>query len=152
MTTPYLQNQPLAPGTPLLVRFSTRALKVLGDPGSTYVSRQATNLPTGAALTVVEDGGADYLRARVGKAVYQVHRSDLMPKPDDQQVAHTAVRAQVAENDLATAKALIDLWHRQVLDLTAEVKALTAENDALRLRLTTARVKLEAVTKALGQA
>lgn len=145
MTTPYLQNQPLAPGTPLLVRFSTRALKVLGDPGSTYVSRQATNLPTGAALTVVEDGGADYLHARVGKAVYRVHRSDLMPKPDDQQVAHTAVRAQVYENALAEVKAERDA-------LTAEVKALTAENDALRLRLTTARVKLEAVATALGQA
>lgn len=59
---------------------------------------------------------------------------------------------------MANTKLPADLLSRdypavtEIEALKAEVKALTAENDALRLRLTTARVKLEAVATALGQA
>lgn len=59
---------------------------------------------------------------------------------------------------MANVKLPADLLSRDypltsaLADAEAQIKALTAENAALRLRLTTARVKLEAVATALGQA
>src|SRR6185295_4136236 len=93
-----MTTAPYAPGTELLVRFPTRAHKRFGEPGATYLSRQATNLAVGTVLEVVEDFGKGYLWVRQGQTVFQVHSTDLMPKPDYAQVAHQAVQGLIKDN------------------------------------------------------
>lgn len=124
-------NQPLAPGTLLLVRFATHAQKRLGDPGATYLSRQHTTLHVGETLEVVEDFGRGYLWVRRGEKghVYQVHMTDLVAKPTDAQVAHGTVEAKRTEIERDEARAALLQAEAERVSLKALYDGLAAGYD-----------------------
>lgn len=143
-------NEPLAPGTALLVRFAAHANKRLGDPGETYFSRQHTTLHVGETLEVVEDSGRGYVLARrEGGYVYRVHMTDLMVKPDDQQVTRDAIDLLRTRIERDEARDALRLAEAEVADLKTRLHRMEIANAHNLARADEAEQRLEWIGEAL---